>query len=434
MNTSSTPHGLSTSHPTTADHGPADAAPAAESRAGDPATGAAAPDPTPGSRALSVTRHAPFTNLESWNLLLCGIDTLDIGLEVVWTADWPTTSAELELLKQKAAGTPGLLSSDQRYLILPSGKPPNYRWHLQWPEFHLFVAKGAEPQGPSPNVYASISSETLWHKGLHAAVELVCAEVIQLGGQVRNIKPSRCDLAVDFQIPGGLSLEFLRTLRTPHHPQHSHIMRGDVLETFYHGAKQSPIQLRIYDKAAEIAAGGIKYWFYDLWKVLLSVDVWRVEFQLRRETLKQFGINQIDDLTHHLGGLWRYLTDDWFSLRLPDDTNVSRRTIHPWWQTVQACAEQFGPACHLTRDNTSQLASVDWYVSHCSGCLAGYAARLKLADFESAAAALTEDMRDYWQRKDFAEQLAIKSILLGKPSPQPTHAGVPWLEDVVLHD
>jgi len=159
-----------------------------------------------------------------------------------------------------------------------------------------------------------------------------------------------------------------------------------------------------------------------------------VEFQIRREVLKEFGINQMADLVAKAGGLWSYLTGHWFSLRLPDDSNVSRRTIHPWWQAVQAMADQFGPACEISRDFSSQLASVEWYISHCSGCLVGYAARRNLQDFESAAASLVDDMRNYYLGKDFAELLAVKSILLGKPAPPPSNAGTPLLEDVVLYE
>jgi len=262
------------------EHGTASAATPADRRAVASSPGPVSPDSSPVSMAWSVTRHAHFTSPENWSSLACGIDTVDVGLEVVWGAGWLKLSAELDQLKQQAAGTEGILAPDRRYLILPGGRQPSYRWHLQWPEFHLFVAKGAEPHNQSPNLLASVNSETLWRHGLSAAVQLVVDEVIKLGGHVRNIKPSRCDLSADFLIPDGLTLDFLLELRTPSQTKHSHNMSGENLETFYQGGKKSPIQLRIYNKSLEIAAGGTKYWFYDIWKILpgAAVCAWNSRF------------------------------------------------------------------------------------------------------------------------------------------------------------
>ena len=197
------------------------------------------------------------------------------------------------------------------------------------PGYHLYIGRSALPQRQTPNVYASCNSQSLWSLSPTDAVALITHEIADLGGRVVGVKPSRCDMTADFEIPGGLSLDFLLSHRVPHQVKHDHHMSGDALETFYHGAKSSPIQLRIYDKALEVARGGTKWWFYKLWGVSLDAAVWRVEFQLRRPILKQFGIHSLDDLSSRAGSLWRYLTAEWCSLRLPDDSNVTRRTVHP---------------------------------------------------------------------------------------------------------
>lgn len=380
---------------------------------GGPAT-AGCPSPA-ADEALSVTRLAPFTNQVDWKPLACGIDSLDVGLDVSWGSHWGRLFSLLDDAKEKASGTDGVLSADGRFLILPSGKPPNYRWHLQWPDFHLFIGRSQHPQRSTPNVYASINAKALWTSTVLCAVESVVEELRHLDDQceISRIKPSRCDLAADFLLPASLPLETLLAYRVPRHVKHSHNMTGEALETFYQGAKSSPIQLRIYHKSLEVAQGGTKYWLYDIWKVKPGSNVWRVEFQLRRPFLNELGVNSVDELLAQAGGIWRYLTSDWFSLRLSDDSNVTRRTVLPAWATVQGCAEKFGPATEIERKVPDGLASVDWYISHIAGCLVGFGARQRLAEFESAVSALIEHLRKYWGSRDYSTQYSVKSIQLG---------------------
>lgn len=234
-----------------------------------------------------------------------------------------------------------------------------------------------------------------------------------LGGRVLGIKPSRCDLAADFRIPSGLSLEFLLAHRVPQHVKHSLNLGGDALETFYQGAKKSPIQLRIYDKGLEIQQGAAKWWFLQVWNLLSPDRVWRTEFQVRRAALKEFGIDTLDDLHEKIGGVWQCLTTDWFSLRLNDDSNTSRRTLHPWWQAVQGCAERFGPTMAVQRQFAGEPADSSWYIPHCAGCFRSFAACEGLDDFDEALSLFVARIRNYWRPKNFAEAVNLQMIRLG---------------------
>ncbi len=365
--------------------------------------------------ALSVTRLAHFSVGNECRYLASGIDSLDLGISVLWGSDWDLLSDKLDREKERATGSPGIPFLDGRCLILPSGKPPNFRWRLQWPEFHLFLGKSAIPHRKTPNGYVSINSRALWELTVPGVVELVSREIETLGGQIIGIKPSRCDLAADFFVPSDLSLDFLTFHRVPSHVEHTHHMRGDALETFYHGGKSSPTRLRIYSKGLEIAKAGDKWWFLQVWNVASEQHVWRVEFQLRRPTLKAFGIHTMNDLYANLGGLWRYLTGDWFSLRLNDNGNTTRCTTHPWWELVQACAEKFGQVETVQRKFEGEPADSSWYVSHCAGCLASFAACEGIEDFETAIALLLARMENYWHSRDFESAVVKRSIPLGVP-------------------
>src|SRR5437899_673107 len=89
-------------------------------------------------KALSVTRHEQITDSNDvcscWTYLTCGIDSLDLGLAVEWVKDWPTLFSDLERGKTAAIGSEGIpwrRIDENLLLIMPSAKPPNYRFRVQ---------------------------------------------------------------------------------------------------------------------------------------------------------------------------------------------------------------------------------------------------------------------------------------------------------------
>jgi hypothetical protein len=346
--------------------------------------------------------------------LASGLDSLDLGVSIAWGPSWDKLTEKLDTEKSRASGTKGIPFGSDSCLILPAGKGENFRWHLRVPEYHLFLGKSSRPQGTTPNAFVSINSRALWELSAERVVELLTARIRELGGNVIAVKPNRCDLASDFVLPCNLTLDFLLRHRVPSHRHHSHHMRGDALETFYQGGPRSKTKLRIYDKGLEIVTGGEKWWFLQVWNVATIERVWRVEYQVRRSILKKFGIHTLDDLKANTAGLWQYLTEKWFSLRLDNNGNTTRCTVHPWWQMVQDCAERFGQFRPLEKFE-GEPADSSWYVKHCAGCLASFAAREGIGDFETASVLLAARMESYWKSRDFPRAVLARSIPLGVP-------------------
>jgi hypothetical protein len=56
--------------------------------AGSAGTPAGTPGASP-SMASSVTRHALISPAEEFQYLICGMDSLDLGLYVHWDENWP---------------------------------------------------------------------------------------------------------------------------------------------------------------------------------------------------------------------------------------------------------------------------------------------------------------------------------------------------------
>jgi len=63
--------------------------------------------------------------------------------------------------------------------------------------------------------------------------------------------------------------------------------------------------------------------------------VWRIEFQIRREFLKECSIYAVEDLFEKEDSLWAYLTSNWLELRENIGGNVSRRPLDERWKKVQ---------------------------------------------------------------------------------------------------
>ena len=373
------------------------------------------------SMAIPVTRHASTPPAEEFHFLLRGIDSLDLGLYVIWGPGWKRHLQSLNQKKQQAREKGGLtihLPSGRICIFRPGGKGENYRFHLQFEAYNVFIGKAARP-GSSPNVYLSIAAKTLWLKGIETALCWIGEDLKAIGGgSIKLVKVSRVDLCADFWIPGGLSHEFLFSHKVTRNDKGKLFLRKNEMETYYAADAKSPIQLRIYNKGMEVKQGGTKLWFLGLWQRESAEDVWRIEFQVRRPALKQFSINSLDDLKEKQAGLWNYLSAKWFSLRLPDNEKAERRTVHPFWCAVQECFMKKNPDSEVKRmyrsaTNTAEAVSPEWHLSHIDGCLSSFAALLGITNRDEALRALQSRLARRNNAKDFEIACIKKAIQSG---------------------
>ena len=369
------------------------------------------------SMAESVTRHASNPSIEAFQFLVCGIDTLDLGLYVIWGSDWKRRLQSLDKKKQQARKKGGLvigLPSGRSCIFKPGGKGENYRFHLQFEAYNLFIGKAARP-GSSPNVYLSINSKTLWFNEVDTALSWITEDLKTIGnGSIQFVKVSRVDLCADFWIPGGLSYEFLISHKVTRNDKGRLWLDKNKLETYYDADAKAPIRLRMYDKGLEVKKEGTKLWFLELWKRESTEDIWRTEFEIKRPALKQFAINSLDDLKEKQAGVWHYLTSKWFSLRLPDDEKAERKTIHPLWCAVQECFQQKTSDNEVKRFYRSTgNASLEWYLSHIDGCLSSLAAHLGIKNRDDAIGELQIRLNRRNNAKDFVTACIKKAIQRG---------------------
>jgi len=372
---------------------------------------------TESDMALSVTRHALNPEITEWKIINCGIDTLDVGLYVEWDDDWEERLDLYDGRKALASGTDGIpieIPPVRMHLFLPSGKAPNYRYHLQFPEYHLYIGISQTPKNNTPNAYASFNSEAIWSMGIIEVVKCLWLDLHAMGGEFKNLKPSRCDLCVDLHIPGGLSREFIESFKISRSRKTNDFMDSGKLETFYVGAKSAPIILRIYNKGVEIKTKATEQRWLNIWGVEDSTDMWRFEFEVKRTALKQFNINTFLDLENAIADLWRYLTEEWFSLRYHDNEKSERRTVHPMWLDVQNCGEQFGSRSGIKRTypNTYKR-SLNFYSIRIAGLATSIAALEDKYDEEAVARSVYYDLLYALKNRDFLEEVKKKQVKYG---------------------
>ena len=139
--------------------------------------------------------------------------------------------------------------------------------------------------------------------------------------------------------------------------------------------------------------------------------MWRVEFQIRREVLKQFRVESLDDLLACSSAIWLYATCEWLSMRLQDNSNTRRRTVHPWWKAVSECEELLGPESDRTRQRRAATpADLEWYVRRIAGIVPGLAVRAGIIELTEAITAVHDHLHAYWDRNDWADALTKKRV------------------------
>lgn len=369
------------------------------------------------SMAESVTRHALISQIDNIECLTCGIDTLDVGFYVAWGDNWESIRQKFDNCKDNAQGTEGNIidvEGIRPHIFYPGGKAPNYRYHVKFSEYHCFISI-IQSAKHSPNIYVSFTSEALhWELSEKELIDLVAMDIESLGGNVFQHKISRCDLYADFRIPSGISLDFVRRHKVGKAQKTNQYMDGDFLETFYVGEKNSPIQLRLYNKSVKIKQDGSAERWLLIWFTDDPENVWRIEFQIRRQVLKQYAINTIYDLLNQKADLWKYMTSEWFSLRCLDNENQSRRTIHEFWVKVQGCVQHFGDESGSKRIYDKKKArTINWHVKRIENLLISCAAIKNNYNPKSCLKEVSSHLLLSINQQEFKEKARTKSIEMG---------------------
>lgn len=283
-----------------------------------------------------------------------GIDTLKVGVGIHWD---PITRkhqmALLDALQQQAreGREPTLETLQYRWAVTPYGRK-KYRWGITTGYISFFFSDEDQPSGDNtPNCWVEMGPLWTCRHDLYTTKTFIDITLNNFGTHATWIKPSELHLTTDIATSQPMKYEdfyaehhakkwttrarLSRLIETPDEPPEDPqeaIFRNGNLEYFRVGAGH--LLLRIYNKTKELKVHTDKLWEKTLWKTPTAENVTRIEFQIRREKLYQFGMNTIDDLKE-APGIWAYLTNTWFYLHDRPRQN-HREPPNEFWQLAQS--------------------------------------------------------------------------------------------------
>ena len=386
-----------------------------------------------------------------------GEDTLELACYVDWRSDeWAELLPVLSAAKERSrAGEASLVDfGGDTWEVMAKGrrsgegKGPTYAFMLRRGGVTLSIARTQEAKGTFANVLVVYGSMALMRYGdvvrLH---DDIMDTLDDAGGHVRTVKVSRVDCCTDHP---GLNVATLVPLMR----DRCYKSRGRALADFgvdcpfeIHAVGRKltgfsigrNILIRVYDKLEETRSDEAK-------RAMLVERRWggktpecatRVEFQIRRERLKQFGIDTFGDYLEKREELVRYVVGNWFVMTSQpvDPKHPERSVTHPVWAKVQrAFYGCFRPHVPLSQERKRKARPVKAKPVHVPtngldrqtvGCLLSRIAAngsVRLADREAAADHLAEAIREivkglppgYVQEKLTKKQAKIVGAVPGR--------------------
>lgn len=327
---------------------------------------------------------------EKLTVLLFGLDSLYLSFPGNLSVEWEEKLEQLKLLAQseseKEQSQAQLKIGEHLFEVSDHGAK---RFPYILADNCFFIKFSSSRAKSLPLATVQISSEYLHAVGEGAATANLCSIIAQFGGNVGVPIISRADVFLDFICSvdfDGLNQECWMT-------------RANLLAKYYDRRIPYPftgwvvgqggdLSSRLYEKTVEIEYKSRKFFFHELWQRRgwkLGDKVWRQEFQLRREPLKQLGMHTVPDLLQSFDALWRYLTQDWLRLAIPNpnDATRTRWLTHPTWQAISQMLDQFTEdQPRLQRFRQQRIPREDWMLINGLGGLTSFMASRGIEDFD----------------------------------------------------
>jgi len=299
--------------------------------------------PPPGGEGWQTTNSHPAKPdsqvSEAGRVLAAGFDTLNVAIDLRWHQC--EFFNYLHSIKEQALGQEVALQGNVDvngfqwiFNVEPYGMR-GYAYILRNSDYLIKLGAWTEPKS-RPSALVEVRSQALWACGEADCIDQVVQLLNAVGATIIAIKASRVDACVDILVPNSVWNSTLRH----HRVCRSHALRTHEVQDRLTGFEigSGGIRARLYDKAEEIKVKSNKTWMYDIWKlesVPPHATVVRVEFQLRREVLRELGIDSVWDLLNHPRNVWTYCTRDWLKFMNDPKLHFDNREVMPWWKSVQ---------------------------------------------------------------------------------------------------
>lgn len=261
--------------------------------------------------------------------LVSGFDTIECAYYLTrldgCTFDFEVLAAQKEELTRSKIKSPRPIQlGSEDFLLASHGTSSGYPFLIA---NEAFIIQFGEFN--RPNFFVKFRSIALWHHSALALHERFLEWVASIGMILyQPERLSRVDFAFDYQLP---EIDFDEDSFISQADKDCQYRNNGKLQSLKFGTDQ--VVLRVYNKCDEINEKSHKTWLFDLWGT--DQDVWRIEWQVRKNMMRQLGISSFESLAERQGDLLRLLVKDHTTLRTKtNDTNRSRWPLHPLWQDL----------------------------------------------------------------------------------------------------
>ena len=323
---------------------------------------------------------APANCIRVWRH---GVDSLYLSFQgaidpklAVWLQE---CKVKAQASNEHVVSLAGVQLGDHRFMVLPRGRG-RFAFVLEDNWFSIQLSNASA--GVLPLALVQIRSEYLTAVGPDEAVRTLVALVDGMGVVQGPPKISRVDLFADFcadldvaAMPGSHWIKRSKKLSI-------HEECNEVTGISFGSGNE--VSARLYDKTREIRKSRKRYmeplWTEAGWDG--QAQVWRMEFQVRREGLPEAMCGPAGDALQLCGNLWRYLCDEWLRLAVPSESDEtrSRWPTHPLWHGLTRVWDELPDAAPLTRVPRARLPSDDQLFRAGISGLTSFMAREGIAD------------------------------------------------------
>lgn len=311
------------------------------------------------------------------------IDYLDFSADVEQYSECISRYLdELNTLKEMAKVYSANKTNDKAIIVI-GGRTFNvfangangYAFILNNGEYQVKLAQFRSKNDNFNPIKIRIYSECLWSKGPVVAFTDIYDWVLKNFGMIIENKISRLDLCchthkleIDYDMIG----DFKGLYRRKNIREFNRAVNG--LEF---GSRNCKVFCRIYDKTLEIKQTNKKLWFLDIWEAneLNKEKVWNVEFELKRDFFKDYGIESVEDAFNYINSMWKHCTEKWVVLTNNNKTRIENSSINDIWLDILNSFNCYVSRPLIKREKQLQ-ADVDALIPATVGILTALAARM----------------------------------------------------------
>lgn len=257
--------------------------------------------------------------------------------------------------------------------------------------------------GRSPNASIRLLSLGLLRYG-HEELFALAEATLNAAGAFSGLGLSRLDFSCDFQ---GFEPTFEDSRRIvcpasfrPIYPNVEHP------ETFQFGKGDQVV--RIYNKSREIETSGKEYW-REVWAAHPDFDpdrdVWRFEFQLRREALAMLNCRDPHRAFERLPDILATGLK-WAELRVPNGLSTDRWDTDPVWAELAQATGAHSPLSRIKA--ASYVGGLSKLVPMTAGLLVSVAARLGISELHLALEVLCSLIEEYFERRGISFEREVR--------------------------